>query len=205
MKDIRAVIWDMDGVLADTGAYIRLRYQRLWEEITREDIVNPDERYRIQERIRALNELGFSVGDVELAATQGGSQLRLRVVVTDRNFHRDQLNSLTGLDVEEMQARKMMNEIQELRATLSHEHSRSTPLGAAAFHWLEQVFTPAARRLGDLTDEHTTLAELYCQILEHKWYLSEQAHRDVGHQAAIDDFLQRFGPQPGLGGSQENR
>ncbi|MBN1148601.1 MAG: DUF4032 domain-containing protein [Anaerolineales bacterium] len=181
--------------VADTGAYIRLRYQRLWDEITHEDIVNPDEHYRIQERIRALNELGFSVGDVELAAAQGGNQLRLRVAVTDRNFHRDQLYSLTGLDAEEMQARKMMNEIQELRATLSRQHNRSTPLGAAAFHWLEQVFAPTAARLADLTDEYTTLAELYCQILEHKWYLSEQAHRDVGHQAAIEDYLHRFGTQ----------
>jgi hypothetical protein len=34
-----------------------------------------------------------------------------------------------------------------------------------------------------------TLAELYCQVLEHKWYLSERAQRDVGHQAAIDDYL----------------
>ena len=196
---------DPEVPLADTGAYIRLRYQRLWEEITREDIVNPDERYRIQERIRVLNELGFSVGDVELAATPGGNQLRLRVVVTDRNFHRDQLYSLTGLDVEEMQARKMMNEIQELRATLSHENNRNTPLGAAAFYWLEQVFGPAAARVGDLTDEHTTLAELYCQILEHKWYLSEQAHQDVGHQAAIEDYLSRFGPQPETKDGWESR
>jgi hypothetical protein len=29
--------------------------------------------------------------------------------------------------------------------------------------------------------------------LEHKWYLSERAQRDVGHQAATDDYLQSFG------------
>jgi hypothetical protein len=67
--------------MEDTGAYIRLRYQRLWDEITHEDVINPAENYRIQERIRALNALGFSVGDVELASTENGNQLRLRVVV----------------------------------------------------------------------------------------------------------------------------
>lgn len=180
---------------ADTGAYIRLQYQSLWEEITREDIINPDEHYRIHERIRALNALGFSVGDVELATAEGGNQLRLRVVVTDRNFHRDQLYNLTGLDAEEMQARVMMNEIRELRATLSHLNNRSTSLSVAAYHWLEQVYNPIAAHLEPLRDEHTTTAELYCQVLEHKWYLSERAQRDVGHQAALEDYLQNFSPR----------
>jgi hypothetical protein len=36
-------------------------------------------------------------------------------------------------------------------------------------------------------------AELYCQVLEHKWYLSEQARQDVGHQAATEDFIRQFG------------
>jgi hypothetical protein len=179
--------------LEDTGAYIRLRYQRLWEEITREEFINPGEHYRIQERIRALNELGFSVGDVQLAATSEGDQLRLRVLVTDRNFHRDQLYNLTGLDVEEMQARQLMNEIRELRARLTREENRSTPLSVAAYYWLERVFGPTVERLAQLTDAHTTQAELYCQMLEHKWYLSERAQRDVGHEAATQDYLANFG------------
>lgn len=181
--------------ISDTGAYIRLRYQRLWEEITHEDIITPGEHYRIQERIRALNALGFSVGEVELAVTENGDQLRLRVAITDRNFHRDQLQGLTGLDVEEMQARLMMNEIQEFKATLSHNNNRSTPLSVAAYHWLENVYRPIVKQIQQLTDQNTAPAEMYCQILEHKWYLSEQARRDVGHQAAAEDFLYRFGKE----------
>jgi Domain of unknown function (DUF4032)/Lipopolysaccharide kinase (Kdo/WaaP) family len=199
------LLMDIDAGIpvGDTGAYISRRYQHLWDEITREDIISPEEHYRIQERIRALNQLGFSVGDVKLTETEGGHRLRLKFVVTDRNFHRDQLSNLTGLDAEEMQAQKMMNEIHELRATLSRDHHRSTPLSVAAYHWLENYFNPASERLkvlisGDVpvaavTGDHpTTLAELYCQMLENKWYLSEQAHHDVGHQAALEDLIQRF-------------
>ena len=181
--------------IADTGAYIRLRYQHLWEEITREEVINPGERYRIQERIRSLNDLGFSVGEVELTPAQNGDQLHLRVVVTGRNFHRNLLSNLTGLEVEEKQALKMMNEIQELRATLSQEGNRVVPLSVAAYHWQERVYNPVAERLRMLTDNNTTLAELYCQVLEHKWYLSESAKSDVGHQAATDDYLNRFAVQ----------
>jgi hypothetical protein len=181
--------------IANTGSYIRVRYLRLWEEITREDIIFPHEHFRIQDRIRALNELGFSVGNVELAKTENGDQLRLRVVVTDRNFHRDQLHTITGLDVEEFQATKMMNEIQELKATLSQDHNRSTPLSVAAYKWLEEIYHPVTEKLEKLANGTMTIAELYCQVLEHKWYLSEKAQRDVGHQMATEDFISKFGSQ----------
>jgi hypothetical protein len=103
------------------------------------------------------------------------------------------LYGLTGLDVEEMQARKMMNEIQELKATLSLENNRSMPLSVTAYHWLEHIYNPVTGILMPLTtDENTTLAELYCQVLEHKWYLSERAQRDVGHMAAAHDYVQHF-------------
>jgi hypothetical protein len=177
--------------VSDTGAYIRLRYQELWEEVTREDVLGPDEYYRIQERIRALNRLGFSVGDVELAPSGVGRQLFMRVMVTDRNFHRDALYSLTGLDAEEQQAQKMMNEIQEVRATLASIHNRNTPLVVAAQHWLENIYRPVVSRLRALVSHELTEAELYCQVLEHKWYLSERAQRDVGHQAAVEDYLKQ--------------
>ena len=177
---------------SDTGGYIRLRYQRLWEEITHEDIIHPSEHYRIQERIQALNNLGFSVGKVELKGTDSGDQLRLRAVVTDRNFHRDQLLSLTGVEAEEMQARKMMNEIQELKATLSQSENRSIPLSVAASRWLKQIYQPTLKRLDVIIDQKSDAAELYTQVLEHKWYMSEKAHHDVGHVTAVEDFIKRF-------------
>jgi hypothetical protein len=182
-----------------TGSNLRQRYQRLWDEVTREEIISPDERYRVQERLRALNALGFSVGEVRIETSENTEKLRLRFMVTDRNFHRDQLLGLTGMAAEEMQARQMMNEIQELKATLSVQNNRSTPLGVAAYYWLEHVYEPTLKLLAPVLEhkKHQDLgispAELYCQVLEHKWYLSEQAHRDVGHQMAIDDYLRLYG------------
>ena len=67
------------------------------------------------------------------------------------------------------------------------------PLSVAAFHWLENVYAPVVARLQPLVDPNMTTAELYCQVLEHKWFLSERAQRDVGHQAATDDYLEKFG------------
>jgi hypothetical protein len=180
----------MDGIpIDDTGASIRIRYQNLWEEITRQVIIHPDEKYRIQERIQVLNSLGFSIGEVLLEPSDAGDNLQFQVVVTDRNFHRDQLLGLTGIEAEEMQARKMMNEIQERKATLSKTNNRSTPLSLAAFNWFQEIYLPTLDGIGSRIDLSSDPAELYCQILEHKWYLSEKAKHDVGHQIAVEDFL----------------
>jgi len=102
------------------------------------------------------------------------------------------LLNLTGLEAEEMQARQMMNEIYEHKAILSQAHNRSTPLSVAAYHWLENIYKPVMARLQSLLDQYNTPAELYCQVLEHKWYMSERAKNDVGHQAAVDDYLQNI-------------
>ena len=183
--------------VCETGEHILARYRALWEEISREQVIHPDERYRIQEQIRALNALGFSVRDVEIQNSQQGGMLRLRFFITDRNFHRDLLLSLTGISAGEMQARQIMNEINELKAYLSQANNRSVPLSAAAYHWIETYYQPVINHLDTLTQREGDQAgidpaELYCQVLEHKWFLSERARQDVGHQAAVEDYLRQF-------------
>ena len=179
-------------LVTETGSSIRQRYRGLWEEIDREEIINPGETYRVQERIRALNMLGFSLDDVEMRSAESGNQLRLRFFVTDRHFHSEQLLSFTGLEAEERQALQMMNEIQELRATMSQQQNQKVLLAVAAYYWLENVYQPVIDRLKPLIEKHHSPTELYCQVLEHKWYLSERAHRDVGHQAAVEDYLKNI-------------
>jgi hypothetical protein len=108
---------------------------------------------------------------------------------------------LTGLEIEEMQARTMINEIRELKSNLSHQRNQSLPLSAAAYYWYENIYKPITERLIPLISERLMKqpvnecletvdpAELYCEILEHKWYLSERAQKDVGHMTAVGDYL----------------
>lgn len=185
--------------IQETGLYIQQRYRELWEEITREDVFSQDELYRVQERIRALNSLGFSVRDIELKNENHGNILKLRIFVSDRYFHRNQLMEITGLYAEERQAQQIINEIYELKANLSRSGNSNISLEAVAYHWLEHVYKPAIEQLKPLISNSTQAKynsdpiELYCQILEHKWYLSERAQHDVGHQAAVEDYIKQFG------------
>ena len=176
----------------DTGGFIKHRYQRLWEEVTHEDVITPAEHYRIHERIRSLNTLGYSIGNISLIPNEGGDQLRFKLIVTDRNFHRNQLFTLTALQAEERQARTIMNEIQEVKAVLSRTNNRSTPVSVAAHYWLENYYFPTIDLLHDLIHHPVDGPELYCQVLENKWFLSEKAQRDVGHHVAAVDYRARF-------------
>jgi len=146
------------------------------------DIVNPS---------GTSGELGFSIENIELVPGEGGDRLRLGVSVADRHHHRHMLHSITGLDPEEMQARAMLNEIRGVQAWLSAQQNRSLALSAAAHHWLQLIYKPTMQRLSAILDDSSDPAELYCEVLEHKWYLSELAKRDVGHIKAADDFVER--------------
>ncbi len=174
--------------VAGTGRSIRERYARLWSEIDKQLLVSPGESYRIQERIRALNELGFSVGEVELVQTGDGDRLRLRTIVVDRDYHRRVLHGATGLVARDRQAQLLVNEIKELQAAMARQQGRSVSLSEAAFRWQEQRFRPATLRLRDALGDGD-LVELYCEVLEHKWYLSERAWHDVGLEPALADYL----------------
>ncbi len=191
LMDLRAAgVLIEDYPVIETGESIQERYRQLWNEITRDLIISPNEKYRIQERISALNTLGFSVSEVELQSTDDGDQLRLSVVVADRNFHRHQLHSLCGIHAEETQALQLMNEIKEVKATLTAERKRSVPLSVAAFFWQNQYYSPAVERLAAVMGFDVSEPEMYCQFLEHKWFLSERAAQDVGRENALTDLLE---------------
>ena len=64
----------------------------------------------------------------------------------------------------------------------------------AAFHWLHDRYQPAVARLAPQIERGGLAAELYCQVLEHKWFLSEQSQCDVGLDRALEDYLQKIEP-----------
>jgi hypothetical protein len=184
--------------IEETGSYIQQRYRALWEEINREEVFRSDELYRVQERIHALNELGFSVKDIVLTDDGQANNLKLRIFVSDRNFHRNQLMEMTGLFAEEHQAQQIINEINEMKANFNRSDNTNMTIEAVAYYWLEHVYKPVIEQLKPILSgqQNPELkedpVELYCQILEHKWYLSERAQHDVGHQVAADDFISQF-------------
>lgn len=187
LADLAAMRGLLIEPIGEVGSYIRARYESLWHEISREEVIDATESWRIQQRIRALNELGFSVRELNLREEDEG-RLMLRAIVADRHYHHDLLHSLTGIEAEEMQARQLVNEIQEFRISKSEDLHRSLSLSSAAYQWISDLFRPYSAELLEMDNSGFGAVDLYCELLDHKWYLSERAQRDVGHEATLKDF-----------------
>ncbi|MGE5289871.1 MAG: DUF4032 domain-containing protein [Micromonosporaceae bacterium] len=166
------------------------RYEALWSELTREEILRPDEqRYRIAERLRRINELGFDVDEVELIEAGKGSRLRLRTRVAEPGHHRRILFSRTGLDVQENQARRLLNDIAGYRGYLEQIEGHPVPEVVAANKWLAEVYEPVVGAIPAQLRGRLDEAEIFHEVLEHRWLMSEAAGRDIGTTAATQDYL----------------
>ena len=175
----------------ETAAEVRRRYDALWCELTAEDVFGPNERYRIDERLRRLNELGFDVEELELLGSDEGYRLRLDPHVVEPGHHRRRLLMLTGLDVQENQARRLLNDVARFREHLQRQEGRALPESVVAYRWLAEVYEPTVARVpADLRGKKRQLAELFHELLDHRWYLSERAGEDVGLEAAVDSYVE---------------
>jgi hypothetical protein len=174
---------------------LKRRYDSLWQELTREEILRPEEqRYRIAERLHRLNELGFDADEVELISTGQGNKLRLRTRVAEAGRDSRQLFLRTGIDAGEHQARRLLNDIAGFRAWLEQKQGRPVSEVVAANQWLEEVYDPVIGAIpGDLSGRLPP-AEIFHEVLEHRWYMSEAAGRDVGTTAATRAYVEQVLP-----------
>jgi hypothetical protein len=171
------------------------RYESLWHELTREEILRPEEqRYRIAERLRRLNELGFDADEVELISTGDGNKLRLKTRVAESGHESRKLFLRTGIDAGENQARRLLNDMAGFRAWLEQKRGRPVSEVVAANRWLEEVYDPVIAAIPDSLRGRLPPAEIFHEVLEHRWYMSEAAGRDVGTTAAARAYIEQVLP-----------
>jgi hypothetical protein len=155
---------------------LKRRYESLWQELTREEILRPEEqRYRIAERLHRLNELGFDADEVELIGTSKGNKLRLRTRVAETGHDSRQLFLRTGIDAGENQARRLRNDIAGFRAWMEQKQGRPVSGVVAANRWLEEVYDPVIAAIPEGLRDRLPPAEIFHEVLEHRWYMSEAA------------------------------
>jgi Domain of unknown function (DUF4032)/Lipopolysaccharide kinase (Kdo/WaaP) family len=168
----------------------RSAYERLWTDLTADEEFDVSERSRLQERLRRLNERGFDVEEVELDATERGYRLRVRPQVVEAGHHRRRLLRLTGLEAQENQARRFLQDLDAYRDALERDGEQPVSDAAVAGRWLNEVFEPAIARIPSELWGKRAPAELYHELLDHRWYLSEQAGREVSLNEAIDSYVE---------------
>ncbi len=167
-----------------TGDTIVGRYTALWEALTCPQTVGTGERHRVDARIRALNDLGFDVAEVEVV--RGANEVVVQPKVVDAGHHARRLLRLTGLDVEENQARRLLNDLDSYRAAT---HQQDEPEELVAHAWLTAAFHPVVRAVPRDLRGKLEAAEVFHEVLEHRWFLSEQAGGDVGLLPAAASYV----------------
>jgi hypothetical protein len=171
------------------AARLERRYYQLWDELTVEEEHAANELWRLDERVERLNRLGFDVGELEIRAVDVAQRIRLRPSVVEEGHHSRKLKRLTGIDVQENQARRLLNDLNAVRARQEHQVGRPLSEGEAAHRWLTQCFEPFVAAIPADLRGRLEPAEAYHQYLDHRWYLSERAGTDVPADRAVASFV----------------
>jgi tRNA A-37 threonylcarbamoyl transferase component Bud32 len=180
---------DVDAIAI--GGMLVERYCELWAALTDAESFGRGESWRVQKRIERLNDLGFDVGELDITTDLGGTTVRIQPKVVDAGHHSRRLMRLTGLDVQENQARRLLNDLDAYRAATDRQNE-DEPF--VAHDWLTGVFEPAVRAVPRDLRGKLEPAQVFHELLDHRWFLSQQQGRDVPMQEAAKSYVKYILP-----------
>jgi len=175
---------DVDPVEISNG--IVAKYRELWKELTGTEEFATSERWRINERVERLNNLGFDIEELAIKTDTTGTQVRIQPKVVDAGHHQRRLLRLTGLDAGENQARRLLNDLDSYVATFVTSGSDEE---MAAHEWLARVFEPVVKAVPDDLRGRLEPAEMFHQLLDHRWYISQEEKRDIPLAEAVASYI----------------
>lgn len=181
---------DVDEV--SVGNRLVDRYHSLWGALTDVDKFNPDEMWKIEKRINRLNDLGFDVDELEMKTAPDGKRVLVRPRVVDAGYASRKLLRLTGLDVQENQARRLLNDLDAYRASTWREGEE---LEIVATDWMREVFEPTVHMIPREYRSQIEPAQFFHEVLDHRWFLAEKAGHDVPMAEAVRSYIKNVLPQ----------
>ena len=168
--------------------HLRTRYEDLWRELTDEEQFRADEMWRIEQRVERLNDLGFDVDELDIVTDLGGDSLRIQPKVVELGHHQRELQALTGMSVEDNQARRLLNDIASYTA---HFDLGREDRHVVASRWMHDIYEPLMAMIPVDASGKLEPAEIFHEVLEHRWYLSEQAGREFDIFESARDYIER--------------
>ncbi|NEN04322.1 DUF4032 domain-containing protein [Diaminobutyricibacter tongyongensis] len=175
---------ELDPIKVSNG--IVAAYRSLWKELTSSESFASSERWRISRRVDRLNELGFDIEELAIKTDEKGTTVRIQPKVVDAGHHQRRLLRLTGLDAQENQARRLLNDLDSYSATLG---KAGLDEEAMAHEWLMRVFEPIVRAIPADLKGKLEPAEVFHQLLEHRWFMSQDEGRDVPLAEALSSYI----------------
>ncbi|MEL4357634.1 MULTISPECIES: DUF4032 domain-containing protein [unclassified Luteococcus] len=166
---------------------IESRYRELWAELTGVEEFGGNELHRIESRVRRLNALGFDVAELDITTSADGHTVRIQPKVVDAGHHSRRLMRLTGLDTEENQARRLLNDLDTFRARTNQQHVDEAQV---AHQWLTQIFEPTVACIPPDLAGKRDAAQFFHEVLDYRWYASQRNGYEVSTVDAAHGYIQ---------------
>jgi hypothetical protein len=176
----------------DIVEMLRERYDALWTELTSAEEFSTHEMWRIEQRVARLNDLGFDVDELDIVTDWDGEQIRIQPKVVEEGHHRRELQALTGLNVEDAQAQRLLNDIASFTA---HFDLGREDRSLVANRWLVEIYEPIMAMVPPAARGKLEPAEIFHEILVHRWYLSERAGHEIGIFDTARDYIEHVLPE----------
>jgi len=177
---------DPESDPVEVGDDLVRRYRDLWDALTAREQFSTDDRWRVSARIEKLNKLGFDVGELEITTDLDGTSLSIRPKVVDAGHHARRLMRLTGIDAQENQARRLLNDLDHYRAATEQQAEEEE---FVAHEWLQRQYEPVVRAIPRGMRSKLEPPEFFHEVLEHKWFLSEEQGADVSLDDTVRDYI----------------
>jgi hypothetical protein len=162
------------------------RYHELWNALTVSESFDANERWRVAARIESLNDLGFDIDELAITTDIDGTSVQIQPKVVDAGHHSRRLLRLTGLDVQENQARRLLNDLDGFRAAADRQNDDEE---FVAHDWLRTIFEPTIQAIPRELRRKLEPAQLFHEVLDHRWFASEKEGRDIPMAEATQSYV----------------
>ena len=179
----------MDPIRASQG--VIARYRRLWKALKEPQILDPKDRHAVERAMRSLQDLGFAVEEVEVTMDGDKGVLKFSPRLVAAGYHQQRLKEILGLDAEELQAKRLLASFDRYRG---REAKSGLSTEVLARRWLTTVFDHVIEQVPLELRGRVEPAQMFHEILEHRWYLGEQAGKDLGLDFATSDYISTILP-----------
>ena len=130
-----------------------------------------------------------------MKTAEDGKRVLVRPRVVDAGYANRKLLRLTGLDVQENQARRLLNDLDAYRTSTWRD---GEDLEIVATDWMREVFEPTVRMIPREYRSQIEPAQFFHEVLDHRWFLAEKAGHDVPMGEAVTSYIDNALPSYSL-------
>jgi hypothetical protein len=179
----------MDPIRASES--VITRYRKIWKALSEPQVLPGNDRHAVEKAMRSLQDIGFAVEEVDIKLAGDQSTLTFTPKLVAPNYHSQRLKELMGLETEEFQAKRILASFDRFR---SREIDRTPDKSESAQRWLDEVFYKVVNSVPKNLKGRIEDAQLFHEVLEHRWYLGEKAGQDLGLDFATSDYIAQVLP-----------